>query len=153
MIDVRGWLWLGFRLFIYSTILSVIFAGLICAFVIWYYWFVVRPRAQSEQEINTKLQNRSFTFHTLSLQISNSGIILLNVQISPLEKQLIELAQLNGRRYQIKSLDIQDEQVEIVFAQSGTRLTIMHEYLEQQRLAANSEVSSRSIFIMYAFFN
>ncbi|UJR31861.1 hypothetical protein I4U23_019335 [Adineta vaga] len=132
MTDVRGWLWFGFRLFIYSTLLSIIVVGLICAFFIWYYWFVVRRRSQSEHEINIKLQNRSFLFHTLSFQISNSGIILLNIQISPLEKQLIELAQLNGRRYRISHLDIQDEQIDISFAKSNIHLIIKHEYLEQQ---------------------
>ena len=133
MIDIRGWLWFSLRIFIYSTILSIIVTGCICAFCIWYYWFVVRRRSRTEQEINTKLQNRSFSFHTLSFQISNSGIILLSIQISPLEKQLLELAQLNGRRYRISTLDIQDEQISIGFAKSNINLTIKHEYLQQQR--------------------
>jgi hypothetical protein len=134
MIDIRGWLWFGIRLFIYSTILSIIFTGLICIFGIWYYWFVVRPRSRTKQEVQTKLQNRSFVFHTLSFQISTSGIIVLNVQLSELEKQPIELAQLNGRRYQINSFDIHNDQVDILFARSNIHLTIKHEYIEQQRL-------------------
>jgi hypothetical protein len=134
MIDIRGWLWFGIRLFIYSTILSIIFTGLICIFGIWYYWYVVRPRSQTKQEVQTKLQNRSFVFHTLSFQISTSGIIVLNVQLSELEKQPIELAQLNGRRYQINSFDIHNDQVDILFARSNIHLTIKHEYIEQQRL-------------------
>jgi hypothetical protein len=134
MIDIRGWLWFGIRLFIYSTILSIIFTGLICIFGIWYYWFVVRPRSRTKQEVQTKLQNRSFVFHTLSFQISTSGIIVLNVQLSELEKQPIELAQLNGRRYQINSFDIHNDHVDILFARSNIHLTIKHEYIEQQRL-------------------
>jgi hypothetical protein len=134
MIDIRGWLWFGIRLFIYSTILSIIFTGLICIFGIWYYWYVVRPRSQTKQEVQTKLQNRSFVFHTLSFQISTSGIIVLNVQLSELEKQPIELAQLNGRRYQINSFDIHNDHVDILFARSNIHLTIKHEYIEQQRL-------------------
>jgi ABC-type bacteriocin/lantibiotic exporter with double-glycine peptidase domain len=134
MIDVRGWLWFGIRLFIYSTILFIIFIGLICIFAIWYYWFVVRRRSRNKQEINTKLHNRSFVFHSLSFQISNSGIIVLNVRLSDLEKQPIELAQLNGRKYQISSFDIHDEHVDIIFAKSNIHLTIKHEYIEQQRL-------------------
>jgi len=144
MIDIRGWLWFGFRLAIYSTILSIIFIGLLCTFAIWYYWFVVRRRSRNENEINTRLQNRSFTFHTLSFQISNSGVIILNVQISPLEKQPFELAQLNGRRYKISSFDIQDEQVVIIFAQSNIRLTIKHQNFEQQRLELK-------IFVLFLF--
>ncbi|CAF0877580.1 unnamed protein product [Adineta ricciae] len=142
MIDIRGWLWFSLRIFIYSTILSIIVTGCICAFCIWYYWFVVRRRSRTEQEINTKLQNRSFSFHTLSFQISNSGIILLSIQISPLEKQLLELAQLNGRRYRISTLDIQDEQISIGFAKSNINLTIKHECLEQQ-----SSQTKRTYFV------
>ncbi len=134
MIDIRGWIWFGIRLFIYSTILFLIFIGLICAFAIWYYWFVVRQRSQNKKDIHRKLQNRSFVFHTLLFQISNSGAIVLNVQLSPLEKQLIELAQLNGRRYEISSFEIQDDQVDIIFAESNIRLTIKYENFEQQRL-------------------
>jgi len=134
MIDIRGWIWFGIRLFIYSTILFLIFIGLICAFAIWYYWFVVRQRSQNKKDIHRKLQNRSFVFHTLLFQISNSGAIVLNVQLSPLEKQLIELAQLNGRRYEISSFEIQDDQVDIIFTKSNIRLTIKYENFEQQRL-------------------
>jgi hypothetical protein len=134
MIDIRGWLWFGIRLSIYSTILFLIFIGLIFIFVIWYYWFVVRRRSRIEHEINTKLPNRSLTFHTLLFQLSNNGIIVVNVQISALEKQPIEIAQLNGRRYQISSLEINDEQVDIGFAKSNICLTIKHYYIEQQRL-------------------
>ncbi|CAF5086535.1 unnamed protein product, partial [Rotaria magnacalcarata] len=65
-------------------------------------------------------------------QISDDEKIVLNVQISPLEKQLVELAQLNGQKYKISSFDIHDEQVEIKFVDSTNCLTIKHEYLEQQ---------------------
>jgi len=133
MIDILEWIWFGIHLFIYSIILFFIFIGLICIFAICYYWFIIRHRSQNQQEINTKLQNRSFSFHTLSFEISNNGIIVLNVQLSPLEKQPIELAQLNERRYKISSFDIQDEQVDIIFAKSNIRLTIKHENFEQQR--------------------
>jgi ABC-type bacteriocin/lantibiotic exporter with double-glycine peptidase domain len=133
MIDIRGWIWFGIHLFLYSTILLLIVIGLICAFAIWYYWFVVRRRFQTKQEINTKFETRSFIFHTLSFEISNNGVIVLNVQLSQLEKQPIKFAQLNERRYQITSFDLQDEQVDIIFAQSNIHLTIKHENFEQQR--------------------
>src|SRR4051812_21694138 len=123
MVDIQGWFWFGIRLFIYSTILFFICIGFISAFAIWYYLFVVRRRSQEKPEITTKLPNRSFVFHTLSFQISNSGIIVLSIQLSPLEKHPIELAQLNGRQYKITSFDIQEEQVEIIFAQSNIHLT------------------------------
>jgi len=148
MIDILGWIWFGIRLFIYSIILFLILIGLICAFAIGYYWFVIRHRSQNKQEINTKLENRSFIFHTLLFQISNSGVIVLNIQLSPLEKQLIELAQLNGRRYEISSLDIQDEQVDIIFAKSNIRLTIKHENFEQQRF----EIENHLDFILIYFY-
>jgi len=134
MIDIRECFWFGARLFMYSIILFLIFIGLICAFATWYYWFVVRRRLQTKKEIHTKLKTHSFVFHTLSFEISDNGIIVLNVQLSPLEKQLIELAQLNERRYEISSVDMQDEQVDIIFAQSNIHLTIKHENFEQQRL-------------------
>jgi hypothetical protein len=133
MTDLGRWIGFGINLFLYSIILFFIVIGLICAFAIGYYWFVVRYRLQTKQDISSKFETRSFVFHTVSFEISNSGIIILNVQLSQLDKQPIELAQLNERRYQIRSLDIQDEQVDIVFAQSNIHLTIKHEYFEQQR--------------------
>lgn len=134
MIDIRELIWFGIHLFIYSTILFLIFIGLTSAFIIWYYWFVVRHRSKPEQKLNTKIQNRSFIFHTLSFEISDNGIIVLNVQLSSLEKQLIEVGQLNGHKYQISSIDIQDETIEISFVNSNIRLIIQHENVEQQRL-------------------
>ncbi|CAM4741561.1 unnamed protein product [Rotaria magnacalcarata] len=132
MTDIREWLWFGIRLFVYSTFLFIIFLGLIFLFALWYYWFAVRKRSRNKQQITIKLPNRSFVFHTLSFQISDDEKIVLNVQISPLEKQLVELAQLNGQKYKISSFDIHDEQVEIKFVDSTNCLTIKHEYLEQQ---------------------
>ena len=120
--------------YLFNYFIYYIFIGSICIFAIWYYWFVVRRRSRNKQQINTKLHNRSFVFHTLSFQISNSGIIVLNVRLSDLEKQPIELAQLNGRKYQISSFDIHDKHVDIMFAKSNIHLTIKHEYIEQQRL-------------------
>ncbi|CAF1086019.1 unnamed protein product [Adineta steineri] len=142
MIDIRGWLWFGFRFFIYSTILSIIFIGLLCAFAIWYYWYFVRCRSRNKREINNELQNHSFTFHTLSFEITNSGLIALNIQISPLEKQPIELAQLNAQRYKISLLDIQDEQINFIFTKSHILLTIKHEYIEQK-----SSQTKRTYFV------
>jgi hypothetical protein len=147
MLDIRNWFWFGLRLWIYSTILFLIFIGLICAFAFWYYWYVFRRRSETKQEIQTKLFDRSFIFHTLSFQISDSGVIGLSLQLSPLEKQLIELAELNERQYEISSLDIQDEQMEIMFAKSDIRLTIKHEKLEQQRLGVFSLISEMNFYI------
>ncbi|CAF1009773.1 unnamed protein product [Rotaria sordida] len=142
MIDIREWFWFGIHLFVYSIFLFIIFTGLIYIFAIGYYWFVVRYRSRNSQEINIKLQSRSFVFHTLSFQISNNEIIVLHVQISPLEKQLIELAQLNGQQYKISSFEIEDEQVNIIFVELNNRLTIKHEYIEQQSCQTN-----RSYFV------
>jgi uncharacterized membrane protein YraQ (UPF0718 family) len=133
MTDIHEWIWFGFRLFLYSIILFFIVIGLICAFAVGYYWFVVRRRLQTKRKINIKFETRSFVFHTLTFEVSNNGIIVLNVQLSQLEKQPIELAQLNERRYQVSSLDVQDEQVNIVFAESDIHLTIKHEHFEQQK--------------------
>ncbi|CAF3721591.1 unnamed protein product [Rotaria sp. Silwood1] len=138
MIDTREWFWFGIHIFFYS----IIFTGLICIFIIWYYWFFVRYHIRNKSKINVKLQSRSFVFHTLSFQISTNENILLNVQISPLEKQLIELAQLNGQQYKIISFEIQDEQIDIIFAETNNHLTIKHEYLEQQ-----SYQTKRSYFV------
>lgn len=134
MIDIQGLIWFGVQIFIYSTILLLIFLGLTCAFIFWYYWFVVRHRVKPRQKSLMKLDNRSFVFHTLSFQISDNGIIVLNVQLSAFEKKSIELGELNGEKYQISSIDIQDEQIEICFIQSNIRLVIQHENVEQQRL-------------------
>lgn len=150
MIDIQGLIWFGVQICIYSTILLLIFLGLTCAFIFWYYWFVVRHRVKPKQKSLMKLDNRSFVFHTLSFQISDNGIIVLNVQLSAFEKKSIELGELNGEKYQISSIDIQDEQIEICFIQSNIRLVIQHENVEQQRLEKKKKETclSYSLFLI-----
>lgn len=133
MIDVRGWIWFSVRLFLYSTILFLIFVSLLCAFICWYYWFIIRPRSKNRQEIHRKLTDQSFNFHTLSFHVSNNGLLTLNIQLSELEKRPIEIARLNERKYDIIALDIQDERVEFIFARSNIRLTVQHKLFDQKR--------------------
>ena len=133
MIDIRPWLWFGLRLAVYSTILSVILLGLVFAFVLWYYWFVVRSRQRRAPQEKNDFQSRSVLFHTLSLDVAPNGSIALHLQVSPLEKQLIELAQLNGQQHRISSIDCTNERLQITFVNSEIQLTIEHEYLEQER--------------------
>ena len=164
-IDLRAWLWFAFRLGIYAAILSVIVVGLLFICVIWYYWFVVRPRARDERARKTKQETRAFVFHTLSFEISPKGLINIQIQLSPVDKQLIELAQLNQHKYAVRSMDISDNRVEIEFEQANLRLTIEHEQLEQKRSVGSiifrcygarlllfSYVSKRSYFVReYSF--
>lgn len=127
MIDIREWIWFGIRLITYAAFLFICFA-------VWYYWFVVRKSFRNKRQRSINLQKRSFVFHTLSFEISNDDIILLHIQLSPLEKQLIELGKLNGQKYKISSFEIQDEQLNIIFVELDKHLTIKHEYLEEKRL-------------------
>jgi hypothetical protein len=82
-----------------------------------------------------KQNNGSFVFHTLSAHISDKGLIDLQVQISPDDKQRIDLAQLNVQQYRISSIDVQDEQIDILFKAKNLRLTIQHEQIEQKKYA------------------
>lgn len=132
-IDLQAWLWFALRLGIYMTIISLFVVGLLAVFIVWYYWFVVRRRARDERARKSKEETRSFVFHTLSFDISPKGLINVQIQRSPVEKKLIEFAQLNEHKYQISSLDVNDERVEIEFEQANTRLTIQHEQFEQKR--------------------
>ena len=133
MADIPGWTEFGVRLFLYSIGLVCLAIGLLGAFVIGYYWFVVRRRSETTRYISKELDTRLFVFHTLTLEVSDNWIIVLKVQLSQLEKQSIEFARLNDRRYQIRAVDIQDEHVDIAFVESDMHLTIKHEHVEQQR--------------------
>lgn len=134
MFDIAAWIYFAFRLFMYSIVLFAIAIGLISAFALGYYWLVIRPRrVQNQVEIKTKFANHSFVFHTLTLQITHHGTILLNVQLSQLEKEPIEVGLLNEQRYQITDVDVQDEQMTITFVNANIQLIIKHENIDQRR--------------------
>lgn len=133
MIDLQVWIWFSIRLTFYSIILFILFACLLCTLICLYYWFVIRIRSKNQEKIQKQLQNHSFNFHTLRFYLSNSGLINLSIQLSELEKRPIEFAQLNQRKFQISSLDIQDEQVIMNFTSSDVRLTIKHQCFDQTR--------------------
>ena len=135
MFDIRAWIWFALRLFMYSIVVFVVVIGLISVFALGYYWFVIRPRrARNQLEIKTKFSNRSFSFHTLTVHITNRGTILLNIRLSQLEKHPIEFGQLNVQRYPISDVTIRDEQIDIIFADANNiQLTIRHENIEQRR--------------------
>ena len=139
MSDIGAWIWFAFRVFMYSIRLFLIVSGVISAVALGYYWFVIRPRrAQQQLQIKTKFANRSFSFHTLTLRISPRGTIVLNIQLSQLEKDPIELGQLNVQRYPITDINIRDEQIDFIFANTNIRLTIKHENIEQRRYERRS---------------
>lgn len=134
MFNIGTWICFACRLLMYSMILFLITIGLISAFVLGYYWLVIRSRREQKQvEIKTNLVDRSFTFHTLTLQITSRGTIVLNIRLSQLEKDPIEIGQLNEQRYQITDVDVQDEQMTITFANANIQLIIQHENIDQRR--------------------
>jgi hypothetical protein len=131
MFDVSAWLWFFVRTLFYGAVIIGVCSACLCAAMIGYYWFVVRQRLQDDKQRKKQLEQRAFVFHTLFIDVSTTGQIDVRVQRSQIDKQVIDLAQLNVRQYPIRSIDIHNDQVQIIFAQSDVQLTIEHQEIEQ----------------------
>lgn len=84
-------------------------------------------RSKRKSQRSSQLKNSSFVFYTLSFEIRNNQTIQMQIQLSPKRKEMKTISILNGEKYFIESIEIEEHYVIIYFNERQIYLTIEHE--------------------------